>query len=54
MAIGTAGAKNAALLAVRVLSLQDRTLRGKLQEYSKNMSKQVEEKQEKINCLIPE
>ena len=54
MAIGNAGAKNAALLAVRILSLGDRSLRKRLQEYSKNMSREVEEKQEKIDCLIPQ
>ncbi len=53
MAIGSAGAKNAALLAIRILSLNDQPLRKKLQAYSKKMSRDVEEKQEKIDCLVP-
>ncbi len=52
MAIGPAGAKNAALMAVRILSLEDRSLRLKLQEYSKKMSRDIESKQEKIDCLV--
>jgi 5-(carboxyamino)imidazole ribonucleotide mutase len=31
MAIGQAGAKNAAILAARILALNDETLRGRLQ-----------------------
>jgi len=54
MAIGPAGAKNAALMAVRILSLENRDLRMKLQAYSKKMSRDVEEKQEKIDCLVSE
>jgi 5-(carboxyamino)imidazole ribonucleotide mutase len=52
MAIGPAGAKNAALMAVRILSLENRTLRMQFQAYSKKMSREVEEKQEKIECLL--
>ena len=33
LAIGTAGAKNAALLAIRILSLQDEKLRRKIEEF---------------------
>lgn len=33
LAIGTAGAKNAALLAIRILSLQDSELSEKLEQY---------------------
>ncbi len=53
MAIGNAGAKNAALLAIRILSLTDRALRKKLQVYGRKMAHEVEEKQEKLNALIP-
>ena len=41
LAIGTAGAKNAGLLAVRILSLQQIELAKKLQEYSKEMKQQA-------------
>lgn len=53
MAIGAAGAKNAALLAVRILCLNDRKLRKKYQDYSKKLSQDIEARQEKIDCLIP-
>lgn len=55
MAIGKAGAKNAALLAVRFLALQDKTLARKLDAYIKNLAAEVERKQEKIDhALHPE
>lgn len=41
LAIGTAGAKNAGLLAIRILSLQQIELTKKLQEYSKEMKQQA-------------
>ncbi len=40
-AIGTSGAKNAALLAIQILSLQNEELIKKLANYRKNMSQQV-------------
>jgi 5-(carboxyamino)imidazole ribonucleotide mutase len=44
MAIGKAGAKNAGLFAVQILSLQDRSLREKLGEYRRKMADEVAEK----------
>ncbi|MDD3842839.1 MAG: 5-(carboxyamino)imidazole ribonucleotide mutase [Candidatus Izemoplasmatales bacterium] len=41
LAIGEAGAKNAALLACRILALEDENLRQKLREYHINMKEQV-------------
>ena len=41
-AIGKAGAKNAALLAVAVLALSDRSLQEKLKAYRKRMRDEVE------------
>ncbi|MDD4595724.1 MAG: 5-(carboxyamino)imidazole ribonucleotide mutase [Candidatus Izemoplasmatales bacterium] len=41
LAIGEAGAKNAALLACRILALEDENLRQKLREYQINMKEQV-------------
>jgi 5-(carboxyamino)imidazole ribonucleotide mutase len=41
-AIGKAGAKNAALLAVAVLALSDRSLQEKLKAYRKQMRDEVE------------
>ncbi len=50
MAVGKAGAKNAALMAVRILALGDGPLRDKLALYRENMAREVEKKQEKIPC----
>jgi 5-(carboxyamino)imidazole ribonucleotide mutase len=50
MAIGKAGAKNAALMAVRILALQDEPLLKKLRAYLENMAKDVETKG---NLLCP-
>lgn len=44
MAIGKAGAKNAAVFAVQILSVKDRELSKKLKEYKKQMAVEVEEK----------
>jgi 5-(carboxyamino)imidazole ribonucleotide mutase len=41
LAIGTAGAKNAALLAVRILSLQDEKLKHLLEEFHKKQTQGV-------------
>lgn len=48
MAIGKAGAKNAALLAVRILALQDDGLGKKLQSYVRKMALEVERKHENL------
>ncbi|HNZ64730.1 MAG TPA: 5-(carboxyamino)imidazole ribonucleotide mutase [Smithella sp.] len=50
MAIGKAGAKNAALFAVRFLALEDKTLAAKLSAYIKKMAKDVEKKQGNLTC----
>jgi phosphoribosylaminoimidazole carboxylase PurE protein len=44
MAIGKAGAKNAAILAVQILGLSDDTLAKKLAEFKKAQEKRVKEK----------
>jgi phosphoribosylaminoimidazole carboxylase PurE protein len=44
VAIGKAGAKNAAILAVQILALSDKTLANKLTEFKKLQEKQVIEK----------
>ncbi len=41
MAVGRAGAINAALLAIRILALQDGDLRAKLAEYSQRLANEV-------------
>lgn len=41
LAIGTAGAKNAALLAIRILSLHDAALRQQLQEFHQRQTDSV-------------
>ncbi|MFQ6036619.1 MAG: 5-(carboxyamino)imidazole ribonucleotide mutase [Sedimentisphaerales bacterium] len=44
MAIGTAGAKNAALFAIQILALTDKNLHEKLSEFKKTQAKKVVEK----------
>lgn len=48
MAIGKSGAKNGALMAIRILALEDEGLRDKLNAYIKKMAKTVEEKQKAL------
>jgi phosphoribosylaminoimidazole carboxylase PurE protein len=48
MAIGKAGAKNAAIFAVRMLSISDKTMANKLDGYIAKMAKDVEAKQKKL------
>jgi len=48
MAIGKAGAKNAALLAIRILALEDADLLKKLQAYVRKMAQEVERKHENL------
>lgn len=50
MAIGKAGAKNAALYAVRILALEDSKINSKLSAYIKKMALDVEKKQETLSC----
>ncbi len=48
MAIGKAGAKNAGIFAVEILSLADARLAGELKNYKKEMERQVLKKAKKI------
>ena len=48
MAIGRAGAKNAAILAVQILALKSPQLREALKGYKKRLEKEVEEKGKEI------
>jgi 5-(carboxyamino)imidazole ribonucleotide mutase len=48
MAIGKAGAKNAALFAARILALEDADLLQKLQAYVRKMAREVERKHESL------
>jgi len=50
MAIGKAGAKNAALYAARVLALEDKGLSTRLSSYIKKMAKDLEKKQKNLTC----
>lgn len=50
MAIGKAGAKNAALYAVRILALEDKEISTKLAAYIRKMAEDVEKKQDAISC----
>lgn len=49
MAIGKAGAKNAAIFAARMLALYDKGLATKLDDYIEKMARDVEAKQEKLS-----
>ena len=48
------GAKNAGLLAVRMLAMEDDLLREKLKRYSEDMCKAVEEKDRKLQESLKE
>ncbi len=48
MAIGKAGAKNAALLAIRIFSLEDKDLRSRLDMYIQGLADGVEERNRKL------
>jgi phosphoribosylcarboxyaminoimidazole (NCAIR) mutase len=50
MAIGKAGAKNAALFAIRLLALEDKKISAALLAYIGKMAEDVEKKQEAISC----
>ena len=50
MAIGKAGAKNAGIMAVQMLALSDARLVKKLDQYKKDMAKQVEAKSRKLEA----
>jgi len=49
MAIGKAGAKNAALFAARILALEDKGIGAKLTSYTKKMAKDVERKHKNLS-----
>ena len=48
MAIGKAGAKNAGVLAVQILALNDKSLHKKLLKFKKDQAKEVERKSKKL------
>ena len=48
MAVGKAGAKNAALLAIRILAVEDKSLQKKLQAFIQKMAQDIEKKQESL------
>lgn len=50
MAIGKAGAKNAGLLAVQILAVSDAKMARKMEQYKKNMAKEVEAKNRKLQA----
>ena len=49
MGVGKAGAKNAAILAVQILALQDTELAGKLVQFRKKQEQTVREKDASIS-----
>ena len=48
MAIGKAGAKNAGILAIQILALNDKNLHKKLLKFKKDQAKAVEQKSRKL------
>jgi 5-(carboxyamino)imidazole ribonucleotide mutase len=48
MAVGKPGARNAALLAIRILALEDDSLQKKLRLFIQNMAREIEKKQENL------
>jgi len=48
MAIGKAGAKNAGVLAIQILALNDKNLHQKLLKFRKDQAKEVERKSKKL------
>jgi phosphoribosylaminoimidazole carboxylase PurE protein len=52
MAIGKAGAKNAALFAIRMLAISDKRLAQKLDDYIAQMARDVEKKQENLRWPV--
>lgn len=54
MAIGKAGAKNAGLLAVQILALEDAALAERLLSYRREMACEVEEKDARLNRTLRE
>ena len=48
MAIGKAGAKNAGILAIQILALNDKNLHKKLLQFKKDQAKAVEQKSRKL------
>ena len=48
MAVGKAGAKNAAIFAAQILGLNDAAIAARLKEYKKEMAKEVEKKAKKV------
>jgi 5-(carboxyamino)imidazole ribonucleotide mutase len=49
MAVGEAGARNAAILAVQILALGDADLREKLVHFKEKLAKTVEEKEKSLH-----
>jgi phosphoribosylaminoimidazole carboxylase PurE protein len=52
MAIGKAGAKNAALLAIRILALSDDALKKKLRAFVEWLAEEVEKKQRLVSGAV--
>ena len=49
VSLGKAGAKNAAILAMEILAINNKAFSGKLAEYRKKMKEQILNKDEKLN-----
>lgn len=52
VAVGKPGARNAALLAIQILSVSDEALEGKLEKYKDSMAESCQEKNKKLQEKI--
>jgi phosphoribosylaminoimidazole carboxylase PurE protein len=52
VSVGSAGAKNAALLALRILGVENKIINKKLRNYRKKLSEQVKEKNKRLRRSI--
>jgi 5-(carboxyamino)imidazole ribonucleotide mutase len=53
MAVGAAGAKNAAILAAQILALNSPSLASALKDFKKRLENEVWEKDKKIHTVWP-
>jgi len=53
MAIGTAGAKNAAILAAQILALNNPQIAEALQAFKQRLEAEIQEKDKKIHTVWP-
>ena len=53
MAVGKAGARNAAIMAAQILAVADKELQGRLQRYKEELASKVAEKADRLHEKLP-